>query len=66
MSPAAFSIRNRALVNAAMILVLVVGIFAYIQIPRELNPKVSSLFMMSCTALQFRLSINCHQRRLAH
>ncbi len=41
MSPAAFSIRNRALVNAAMILVVVIGAFSFINIPRELTPKVS-------------------------
>jgi multidrug efflux pump subunit AcrB len=40
MNPAAYAIRNRALVNAAVILVFAVGTFALISIPRELNPAI--------------------------
>jgi len=40
MNPAAFSVRNRALVNAAMILVIVVGVMSFFSIPRELTPKI--------------------------
>ena len=40
MNPAAFSVRNRALVNAAMILTIVVGVMAFFDIPRELTPKI--------------------------
>ncbi len=40
MNPAEYSVRNRALVNAVVILTLVVGIFALVTIPRELTPKV--------------------------
>lgn len=41
MNPAEFSVRNRALVNAAVVLVLLIGAYSYIKIPRELSPRVS-------------------------
>ena len=40
MNLARHSIANRALVNAAMVLTLVVGLMALFAIPRELSPKV--------------------------
>ena len=41
MNPAAQSIRNRALVNALVIVIFAVGVHALITMPRELNPRVS-------------------------
>lgn len=40
MSAAAFSIRNRALVNAVVIVVIAVGVYSLLTMPRELNSKV--------------------------
>lgn len=40
MSPARFAVNNRALIHAAMILVIVIGLIAYFAIPRELTSKV--------------------------
>ncbi len=40
MNPGAFSVRNRALVNAVFVLVVAVGIYSLLSIPRELNPRV--------------------------
>ncbi|MEO1086490.1 MAG: efflux RND transporter permease subunit, partial [Acidobacteriota bacterium] len=41
MSPASLSIRNPALVNAVMIVVIAVGAYTLITMPRELNAEVS-------------------------
>ena len=41
MNPAAQSIRNRALVNALVIVIIALGVHALITMPRELNPRVS-------------------------
>ena len=40
MNPAVASIRNRALVNALVIVVIVVGVYSLITMPRELNSQV--------------------------
>ena len=40
MNPGAFSVRNRALVNAVFVLVVAVGLYSLLTIPRELNPRV--------------------------
>ncbi len=40
MNPGELSVRNRALVNAVFILIVAVGAYSLITIPRELNPKV--------------------------
>ncbi len=40
MNPAAFSVKNRALVNAAMVLTIVVGLMAFAAMPRELTPRI--------------------------
>ncbi|MEM1180472.1 MAG: efflux RND transporter permease subunit [Acidobacteriota bacterium] len=41
MNPARFSVRNPALVNAVMIVVIAVGAYTLMTMPRELNPEVS-------------------------
>ncbi|MCG8456036.1 MAG: efflux RND transporter permease subunit, partial [Holophagales bacterium] len=40
MSPAEFSVRNRALVNAVVIVIIAIGTWTLLHMPRELNPKV--------------------------
>jgi len=41
MNPAAFSIRNPALVNAVMIVVIAIGTYTLVTMPRELSAEVS-------------------------
>ncbi|MEM6793133.1 MAG: efflux RND transporter permease subunit [Acidobacteriota bacterium] len=41
MNPARFAIRNSAFVNAFVIVVIAIGAYSLITMPRELNPKVS-------------------------